>query len=596
VLTDYGIAKMIGVTQHTAAGTVMGSAFYMSPEQAQGIAVDGRSDIYSLGVMLFESLAGQVPYEGDTLATVLVKHITAPVPAVCPLNAELPPLLDGLMRVALAKDPDKRFQTGKALAAALRQGLAPLAAQSSAVAATATRVERPSSSGAAPQGFTRVETPTPAPAKPPRERATAHDVFISYAASDKAVADAVCTALESESIRCWIAPRDVLPGQSFARALVNAIHEARVFVLVFSSATNNSQQVERELDRAASSRLPILPLRVEDVLPRESIEYYLAGQHWLDALTPPLADHLERLTVAIAALLQRSAPPLAEGPPEATASEPAVWATGAPAGTTYEPVPAATTYEPAPKPEPEPEAEAPVAEAEPVPKPEAEAPAAEAEPAPAAATYEPAPATQPTAEASEAEAEPALEIAAPEPVGVPEAAVAVAGLQAATTYEPVPEAEPEPEPSAEPPEAEPEAVLELEPEAEAPEAEPKPEAEAPEAEDPEIVPLPEPEAVIEPEPEAEAPEARAEPPSDLTTLERPVEATEPQAATTYEPAPVPATGTSEPPPAVVPALGERAGEASEPSRQALHKPTLIAAAAVGIAWIVVLLVIDQVFR
>ncbi len=486
VLTDYGIAKMIGVTQHTAAGTVMGSAFYMSPEQAQGVAVDGRSDIYSLGVMLFESLAGQVPYEGDTLATVLVKHITAPVPAVCPLNDELPPLLDGLMRVALAKDPDERFQTGKALAAALRQGLAPLAAQSSAVAANATRVERPPSGGAAPQGFTRVETPTPAPAKPPRERATAHDVFISYAASDKAVADAVCTALESENIRCWIAPRDVLPGQSFARALVNAIHEARVFVLVFSSATNNSQQVERELDRAASSRLPILPLRVEDVLPRESIEYYLAGQHWLDALTPPLADHLERLTVAIAALLQRSAPPLAEGPPEATASEPAVWATGTPAGTAYEPAPAATTYEPAPEPEaeapvaeaepaPEPEAEVPVAEAEPVPEPEAEAPVAEAEPAPAATTDELAPATQLKPEAPEAEAEPALEVEAPEPVGAPEAAVAVAGLQAATTYEPAPEAEPEPEPAAEPPEpeAEPEAVLELEPEALEAEAEPR---------------------------------------------------------------------------------------------------------------------------
>ncbi|MCX6374131.1 MAG: serine/threonine-protein kinase, partial [Actinobacteria bacterium] len=76
VLTDYGIAKMVGVGQHTATGTVMGSAYYMSPEQAQGIAVDGRSDIYSLGVMLFESLAGRVPYEGDTLATVLVKHIT----------------------------------------------------------------------------------------------------------------------------------------------------------------------------------------------------------------------------------------------------------------------------------------------------------------------------------------------------------------------------------------------------------------------------------------------------------------------------------------------------------------------------------------
>jgi tRNA A-37 threonylcarbamoyl transferase component Bud32 len=145
VLTDYGIAKMIGVTQHTATGTVMGSAYYMSPEQAQGIAVDGRTDIYSLGVMLFESLTGQVPYEGDTLATVLVKHITAPVPAVCPLNAELPPLLDGLMRTALAKDPGERFQTGQALAAALRQGLRPHGTPAPAEPVTATRLQRPAS-------------------------------------------------------------------------------------------------------------------------------------------------------------------------------------------------------------------------------------------------------------------------------------------------------------------------------------------------------------------------------------------------------------------------------------------------------------------
>ena len=566
VLTDYGIAKMVGVTQHTATGTVMGSAFYMSPEQAQGIAVDGRSDIYSLGVMLFESLAGQVPYEGDTLATVLVKHITAPVPAVCPLNEELPPLLDSLMRVALAKDPGDRFQTGKALAVALRQGLAPLAAQSGAESATATRVERPLSGGPAPRGTKGVETPTPA--KPSTERGAAHDVFISYAASDRAVADAVCTALETEHIRCWIAPRDVLPGQSFARALVNAIHAARVFVLVFSSATNNSQQVERELDRAASARLPILPLRVEDVLPRESIEYYLAGQHWLDALTPPLDDHLERLTVAITALLQRSAP-RATDHPEAAAPEPVVWATGAPATTAYEPAPA-TTYEPVPEPEAE------------VPEPEAEAPEAEAEPEP---------------EVPEQEAEP--ESVVPEP-----------------ELEPEPEA-PEPEPD----------VQEPEPAAEPPEAEAEPELEA---EAPGIAPPPEPEAEAEPEPEPEAEAPGIAPPSDLTTLERPVEATGPQAATTYEPALEPATGASEPefapeptvlaaaasavatgdgptpgaatvlvkesPPAGVPALGERGGEASEPSREALRKSTLIAAAAVGIVWIVVLLVIDQVFR
>ena len=132
----------------------------------------------------------------------------------------------------------------------------------------------------------------------------AHDVFISYASEDKVVADAVCAALEADHIRCYIAPRDVLPGQSYAHALLDAIHAAGVFVLVFSAASNASNHVEHEVDRAVSCGLPILPLRVEDVMPCGSLEFYLAGQHWLDALTPPLADHLARLSVAITVLLQ----------------------------------------------------------------------------------------------------------------------------------------------------------------------------------------------------------------------------------------------------------------------------------------------------
>jgi len=496
VLTDYGIATMIGVAQHTATGTVVGSAYYMSPEQAQGIAVDGRSDIYSLGVMLFESLAGQVPYDGNTLATVLVKHVTAPVPAVCALNDDVPPLLDGLLRVALAKDPGERFQTGQALAVALRKELGPLAGQSRAEPAKATRVARPASGGPAPQSDTRLEAP--APAKPPGKREAAHDVFISYAASDKAVADAVCAALESEHIRCWIAPRDVLPGLSFAQALVNAIHAARVFVLVFSSATNRSQQVERELDRAVSARLSILPLRVEDVLPRESIEYYLAGQHWLDAFTPPLDDHLGRLAEAITALLQRSAPPTL-GPPEAAASEPAAWATGPQA---------ATTYEPAPEPEAEPEQEAPEGEVEPEP----EVAALEAEP--------------------EAEPEPDLTTL--------ESPVGATGQQAPMTYEPAPAPEP--------------TVV----------------ATAASAVATSEGPMPAAATVLAPESPPEAPPAG------------------PQSAFAAERKEGALVG--------VPSLNERSLEAPGLSRRAFHKPTLITAAAVGIVWIVVLLIIDQVIR
>jgi len=135
----------------------------------------------------------------------------------------------------------------------------------------------------------------------------AHDVFISYSSKDKVIADAVCASLEADHIRCYIAPRDVVPGQRYAQALVDAIHNTKVFVLVFSAASNASNQVEHEVDLAVSCGLPVLPLRVEDVMPCDSLEYYLAGRHWLDALTPPLEDHLARLSEAITVLLQPAA-------------------------------------------------------------------------------------------------------------------------------------------------------------------------------------------------------------------------------------------------------------------------------------------------
>ncbi|MCX6373650.1 MAG: TIR domain-containing protein, partial [Actinobacteria bacterium] len=624
-----------------------------SPEQAQGIAVDGRSDIYSLGVMLFESLAGRVPYEGDTLATVLVKHITAPVPAVCPLNAELPPLLDGLMRTALAKDPDERFQTGQALAAALRQGLGPLVARSGAEAAMATRVERPSRGDPAPHSPASAETP--APAKPPADRAPAHDVFISYAASDKAVADAVCSTLEAERMKCWMAPRDVMPGESYAQALVNAIHAARVFVLVFSSATNQSHQVERELDMAVTSRLPMIPLRVEDVLPRESIEYYLAGHHWLDAFTPPLEDHLRRLAAAITTILRRSAAPAGRsaeaaasetGRSEAAAFEPAVMAASPQAAATHEPEPEALA------PEPEAEAETPAPEPEPEPAPE---PAPEPEPLVQTPGPEPELEAETPAPAPEPEPEPEAEppAPAPEPALAPEPAPEAETPAPEPEPEPAPEPAPEPEPLVETPEPEPEP--EAEPPAPAPEPalapEPEPEFEPP-------VPAPEPVPEPAPEPVVEAPAREPEPEPDVTTLEPPAQAAAPQAATTYEPpppseaapepvveapepepvveeparepqpepdvtaltppaqaAPVQAATTYEPPPPPVaapepmlapvvdagtvlatPPRGEPVLEAPGRTSRGLHKPTLIAAAAVGIAWIVVLFIIDQVVR
>jgi tetratricopeptide (TPR) repeat protein len=124
ILTDYGIAKIMGATSYTASGMVLGSAHYMSPEQVQGFAVDHRSDIYSLGVVLFEALAGRVPYDADTTASILAQHLSAPVPPARSLNPRLPDEIQVVLERALAKDPERRYQRAEDLGTALRAALA----------------------------------------------------------------------------------------------------------------------------------------------------------------------------------------------------------------------------------------------------------------------------------------------------------------------------------------------------------------------------------------------------------------------------------------------------------------------------------------
>jgi hypothetical protein len=130
------------------------------------------------------------------------------------------------------------------------------------------------------------------------------DTFISYSSKDRTAADAACAKLESIGIRCWIAPRNVLAGEQYASAIIDAIEHCRVMVLIFSSSANSSHQIQREIERAASKNIPIIPMRVEDVAPTESMEYFLGGIHWLDAMTPPLEKHLQGLGEIVKAILQ----------------------------------------------------------------------------------------------------------------------------------------------------------------------------------------------------------------------------------------------------------------------------------------------------
>ena len=131
----------------------------------------------------------------------------------------------------------------------------------------------------------------------------AHDVFISHSTNNRPVANAVCAALEREAIRCWIAPRDVMPGRSYSGEITRAIQQSRAFVLIFSEYSNNSEQVLREVQLAANSRLHIVQFRIDAVVPSDDLEYYLSGPHWLDAVTPPLENHLAQLQASVKALL-----------------------------------------------------------------------------------------------------------------------------------------------------------------------------------------------------------------------------------------------------------------------------------------------------
>jgi len=135
----------------------------------------------------------------------------------------------------------------------------------------------------------------------------AHDVFISHSSKDKLAADAVCAALEAQRIRCWVAARDVLPGHKWGTAIIEAINEAHVMVLVFTSSANLSDQVMHEVERAVAKAIPIIPLRLEEVTPSRNLELFISASHWLDAVTPPLESHLDALCGTVRCLLDEGA-------------------------------------------------------------------------------------------------------------------------------------------------------------------------------------------------------------------------------------------------------------------------------------------------
>jgi len=125
-VTDFGIARA-GASDMTLTGSIMGTAQYLSPEQAQGFAVSAASDLYSVGVILYELLTGAVPFEGETAVAIAVKQVSATPQPPSALNPALPPSLDGVVLRALAKDPVERYADADELIQALEVELAAIA-------------------------------------------------------------------------------------------------------------------------------------------------------------------------------------------------------------------------------------------------------------------------------------------------------------------------------------------------------------------------------------------------------------------------------------------------------------------------------------
>lgn len=168
----------------------------------------------------------------------------------------------------------------------------------------------------APEGPSGSEAPCPdcgkavviaAPARVP-------DVFVSYSSRDADVTEAVVASLEAQGLRCWVAPRDILPGKEWTEAIMEGIGQARLMVLVFSEHSNDSPQVRREAERAVHKDIPIVPFRIANVQPSGGMEYLISSNHWLDAFAGALDVHLETLGATTRALLEGGAAPRRPAP------------------------------------------------------------------------------------------------------------------------------------------------------------------------------------------------------------------------------------------------------------------------------------------
>ena len=122
-----------------------------------------------------------------------------------------------------------------------------------------------------------------------------YSAFISYASENREKADEICASLEQRGLTCWIAPRNIRAGREYADEIIHGLERSAAVVLVLSEAANTSVFVLREIERAVSKDINVVPVRIEEVTPSPGLELFISGTHWMDVWRGTWDDHMDRL-------------------------------------------------------------------------------------------------------------------------------------------------------------------------------------------------------------------------------------------------------------------------------------------------------------